>query len=147
MIKFENLVFDNRGCSQTFGVEYCQYETLQVFKDVDLFEYHLTGHKGRQFIRRFLSKEELDFEIQRITNSLNLTMFSDFLREVIFAMRRLEQIDRPPNPNTVFAALDRWHTAKDDGWEVYNTFMQWYWEKGKHPYTWAHQGYPKVVPV
>lgn len=74
-------------------------------------------------------------------------MTSNFLREMIFAMRRLEQNDRPPNPNTVAGAFARWHDSPDDGWELYDNFMKWYWMPGFKPSTWAHQGSPMLMRV
>lgn len=78
---------------------------------------------------------------------LNLQMFSDFLREVIFAMRRLEAIDRPPCPITIGTLLGRWCTARDDGWEVYSNFMSWYWQTGNTPDNWARKNFPRLVGV
>lgn len=75
-------------------------------------------------------------------------MFSDFLREVIFAMRRLEAIDRPPCLITIGTIINRWGMAHDDGWELYNTFLKWYWEfGGSSPDKWAKNNFPRLVAI
>lgn len=141
------LTFADIAPNKEYPTNVGRFTRFIVWKETDEYFIHLYSGYFSSHLKYFKTLEEIDAEIRKYTNSLNLQMFSDFLREVIFAMRRLEALDQPPCPITICTLINRWMTARDDGWEAYNSFMKWYWEIGQTPHMWVKKGSPRLVGV
>lgn len=67
--------------------------------------------------------------------------FANVLREIMFAMRRLEAIDKPPNPSTMHSATHKLTQCTDPKeWNYYASFIAWYWELDSPADKWMTKG-------